>query len=75
VIRSLFLEMHHGYGVAEVLGFRFGYQGLDPVRGPGPLLLTPNLVRDVHKQGGTLLGTSRVPWTSARPWTTSSAER
>jgi 6-phosphofructokinase 1 len=61
VIRSLFLEMHHGYGVTEVLGFRFGYQGLDPVRGLEPLLLTPTLVRDVHKQGGTLLGTSRGP--------------
>ena len=61
VIRSLFLEMHHGYGMSEVLGFRFGYQGLDPVRGLEPLLLTSTLVRDVHKQGGTLLGTSRGP--------------
>src|SRR5580693_6617197 len=33
VIRALFLELHHTYGVAEVLGFRGGYQGLDPVRG------------------------------------------
>ena len=30
VIRSLFLELHYGYGVAEVLGFRGGYSGLDP---------------------------------------------
>src|SRR5690348_193703 len=29
VIRSLFHELHHGYGVKEVLGFRDGYQGLD----------------------------------------------
>lgn len=28
VIRSLFLELHHAYGVKEVLGFRGGYQGL-----------------------------------------------
>src|SRR4051812_23080159 len=27
VIRSLFLELHYGYGVAEVLGFRGGYGG------------------------------------------------
>ena len=33
VIRSLFLELHYGYGVAEVLGFRGGYSGLDPERG------------------------------------------
>ena len=25
VIRSLFLELHYGYGIAEVLGFRGGY--------------------------------------------------
>src|SRR6476659_9156346 len=29
VIRSLFLELHYGYGVAEVTGFRGGYSGLD----------------------------------------------
>ena len=28
VIRALFLELHHTYGVAEVLGFRGGYQGV-----------------------------------------------
>src|SRR5215471_5721463 len=33
VIRSLFLELHHAYGVKEVLGFRWGYQGLDPDHG------------------------------------------
>jgi 6-phosphofructokinase 1 len=33
VIRSLFLELHHVYGVNEVLGFRWGYTGLDPQRG------------------------------------------
>ena len=29
VIRSLFHELHYGYGVAEVLGFCGGYTGLD----------------------------------------------
>src|SRR4051812_47413540 len=33
VVRSLFLELHYGYGLAEVLGFRLGYHGLDPGRG------------------------------------------
>ena len=37
VIRSLFLELQHGYGVKEVLGFRGGYQGLDPARGKPPV--------------------------------------
>ncbi len=61
VIRSVFLELHHGYGVREVLGFRGGYQGLDPVRGQEPVVLTPAFVHDIHKDGGTVLGTSRGP--------------
>ena len=61
VIRSLFLELHYGYGVQEVLGFRGGYQGLDPTRGQEPAVLTPPFVHDIHKDGGTVLGTSRGP--------------
>jgi 6-phosphofructokinase 1 len=61
VIRSLFLELHHAYGVKEVLGFRGGYQGLDPARGAEPIVLTTEFVDDIHKEGGTVLGTSRGP--------------
>src|SRR5262249_39322122 len=61
VIRSLFLEMHHAYGVREVLGFRWGYQGLDPDHGDEPLVLTQEIVDGIHLQGGTILGTSRGP--------------
>jgi len=61
VIRSLFLELHYGYGVQEVIGFRGGYQGLDPSLGPDPIALTPALVSRIHQQGGTVLGTSRGP--------------
>ncbi len=61
VIRSLFLELHHAYGVSQVYGFQGGYKGLDPHLGKEPLLLTPELVDDVHKKGGTFLGTSRGP--------------
>ncbi|MFO1475601.1 MAG: ATP-dependent 6-phosphofructokinase [Verrucomicrobiota bacterium] len=61
VIRSLFLELHHAYGVKEVLGFRDGYQGLDPKRGREPIVLTPEFVDDIHREGGTVLGTSRGP--------------
>lgn len=61
VIRSLFLEMHHAYGVKEVLGFRWGYQGLDPERGAEPLVLTHEMVDGIHLKGGTILGTSRGP--------------
>ncbi len=59
IIRSLFNELRHAYGVKEVLGFRGGYQGLDPARGEEPLQLTPEFVKDIHRRGGTVLGTSR----------------
>ena len=58
VIRSLFNELR-AYGVKEVLGFRGGYQGLDPSRGQAPIRLTPEFVDDIHRRGGTVLGTSR----------------
>jgi 6-phosphofructokinase 1 len=61
VIRSLFLELHYGYGVAEVLGFRGGYTGLDPKCGVEPVKITPAFVDHIHHDGGTVLGTSRGP--------------
>jgi 6-phosphofructokinase 1 len=61
VIRSLFLELHHAYGVKDVLGFRGGYQGLDPARGQEPIVLTRAFVGQIHQHGGTVLGTSRGP--------------
>jgi 6-phosphofructokinase 1 len=61
VIRSLFLELHHHYGVRHVIGFQDGYRGLDPARSREPILLTPDLVDDIHREGGTMLSTSRGP--------------
>jgi 6-phosphofructokinase 1 len=58
VIRSAFLELHHNYGVREVLGIRNGYQGLT-AKAPAPLVLTPELVDHIHRDGGTLLSSSR----------------
>lgn len=60
VVRSLVMTLVYGYGVGQIDGFRYGYAGL--ARGaPPPLALTPELVADSHKQGGTLLGSSRGP--------------
>lgn len=58
VIRSAFLELHHNYGVREVLGIRHGYQGLTFKAEP-PLVLTPELVDHIHRDGGTILSSSR----------------
>ncbi len=58
VIRGLVLELTHGYGVEQILGFRYGYAGLVP-GGLPPIKLTPSVVADIHHEGGTALGTSR----------------
>lgn len=61
VIRSVTRELRRSYGVGSVLGIRGGYRGLDPARGRPPLELSDEAVEDIHKEGGTLLGTSRGP--------------
>ncbi|HEX6239879.1 MAG TPA: ATP-dependent 6-phosphofructokinase [Polyangiales bacterium] len=61
VIRSVTRELFRGYGVRSLLGIRGGYRGLDPSRGRPPIELTEESVEDIHKEGGTLLGTSRGP--------------
>ena len=61
VIRSVTRELIRGYGVNTVLGIRGGYRGLDPDRGKSPILLTDDLVENIHKEGGTMIGTSRGP--------------
>lgn len=58
VIRSAFLELHHNYGVPEVLGIRHGFQGLTR-HGEPPILLTPERVDHIHRDGGTILSSSR----------------
>ena len=59
VIRSAFLELRHNYGVPDVLGIRYGYQGLNPDTAAPPVKLTADFVDDIHTDGGTALGSSR----------------
>lgn len=59
VIRTLYFELTGNYGVREVLGIRYGYQGLNPREASPPIELTSALVENIHHQGGTILGTSR----------------
>jgi len=49
------------YGVRDILGFRYGYAGLDPQGYEPPIELTPEFVDGIHLQGGTILGSSRGP--------------
>lgn len=59
VIRAIVMSLWHHYGVRRISGIRFGYRGLLPEFDLDPLPLTPEVVRDIHRQGGTMLGSSR----------------
>jgi 6-phosphofructokinase 1 len=59
IIRTLFFDLTVNYGIAEVLGVRYGYQGLNAEVGKPPVRLTRETVEGIHHYGGTILGTSR----------------
>lgn len=61
VIRSVFLELYHNYGVQDVLGIRHGFQGLNPAVGKLPVPLTVAAISQIEELGGTILGSSRGP--------------
>ena len=61
VIRAIVLSLHHHYRVRTIYGFRYGFEGLVENRGHEPLRLTPEVVRHVQEQGGSILGSSRGP--------------
>jgi len=61
VIRSLVMELHYHYGVRRIHGFRYGFAGLVPEAGHEVLELAPDVVKDIHHDGGTILGSSRGP--------------
>ncbi len=61
VIRSVFDELQQNYGVANVLGIRNGYLGLNPESGLEPIRITRDFVEPIDKLGGTVLGSSRGP--------------
>ncbi|KAF3446715.1 hypothetical protein FNV43_RR11895 [Rhamnella rubrinervis] len=56
VIREIVCGLYHMYGVNKVLGIDGGYKGFYSRNTVG---LTPKVVNDIHKRGGTILGTSR----------------
>jgi len=61
VVRAIVMVLWYRYGVKEILGLRYGYEGLIASFNHEPLVLNPELVEDIHKDGGTILGTSRGP--------------
>ena len=59
VIKGLVTVLFHDYEVTAIKGFRYGYQGLVAKYRHAPMDLTPGLVDEIHKSGGTILGSSR----------------
>jgi len=61
VIRAIVLGLFYHYGVKTIFGFRYGYEGLSYRYGHVPLELNPEMVKDIHKMGGSILASSRGP--------------
>jgi len=59
VIRAIVRCLYNRYGVKRIKGFRFGFKGFFAESGYNTVDLTPDLVDDIHKIGGSFLGTSR----------------
>ncbi|CAB4271183.1 unnamed protein product [Prunus armeniaca] len=56
VIREIVCGLNYMYGVEDILGIEGGYRGF---YSKNTLRLTPKVVNDIHKRGGTFLRTSR----------------
>jgi 6-phosphofructokinase 1 len=61
VIAGLVRSLTYHYRVRRVVGIRNGYQGFIASYGHDVVELTPESVRDIPTDGGTVLGTSRGP--------------
>jgi len=59
VIRAVVMELYHRYGVKNIIGIRYGFQGLIPRYGHDIWELTPETVKDILGVGGSILSSSR----------------
>ena len=59
VIRAIVRCLWFRYGVRRITGIRYGYRGFLPEFNIGTRPLDPEAVDEVHKVGGTFLGSSR----------------
>ena len=59
IIRSVVLELFYGYDVRHIYGIRYGLQGFIAKYQHDVMELSPELVTDIMKKGGTMLGSSR----------------
>lgn len=59
VIRAVVMELYYRYNVRRITGIRFGFQGLNPEYGHEFMELSPEIVKDIHSLGGSILSSSR----------------
>jgi len=59
VIRSIVMCLWYRYGARTIYGIKFGYRGFLPQFNLPMAELTPENVQDIHRKGGTILGSSR----------------
>lgn len=59
VIKALVNTLWYNYGVDGIFGIRYGYSGLNPEYNLSPMELTPEVVDEIHVDGGSILGSSR----------------
>jgi 6-phosphofructokinase 1 len=59
VIRAIVRCLWYRYGVTRISGIRYGYKGFLPEFQYGVKELDPDIVDDIHKLGGTFLGSAR----------------
>jgi 6-phosphofructokinase 1 len=59
VIRAIVRCLWYRYGVTRISGIRYGYKGFLPESQFGVKELDPDSVDDIHKLGGTYLGSAR----------------
>jgi 6-phosphofructokinase 1 len=59
VVRSAVLQLVFAYGVKDIFGVRYGFDGLNPASKLPLARLGPDNVRHIHTRGGTVLGTAR----------------
>lgn len=61
VIRGIVMQLYFQYKVRKIYGFRYGYYGMIQESGLLPMVLDPESVSEIHKKGGSILGSSRGP--------------
>ncbi|MFP4350699.1 MAG: ATP-dependent 6-phosphofructokinase [Thermodesulfobacteriota bacterium] len=61
IIRATVLELYYGYGVRHIYGIRYGLQGFIPEYGRDVIDLSPDVVGNIIRKGGSFLGSSRGP--------------